>query len=80
MKHNSKTNYYASIGPMCKAFREEMGLYITELASEVCTSPSNIVKFEAGQNDNYNILIVYLKHGFDLEKAIEVIEHESFGN
>lgn len=79
-KYNGKTNNYKKIGTYCRDFRMQRGTTLLQVSQEVGTSPSNIRAFETGRNDNYNILIWYINHGFNLETAIKIIEVEDKQN
>lgn len=75
-KYNGKTNNYKKIGEYCRDFRVQTGTTLLQVSQEVGTSPSNIRAFETGRNDNYNILIWYIKKGFSLKDAIRRAEME----
>ena len=63
--------YYNNIvGKACKLWRIEQGYTQRQIASELNYSQPTISKFECGQDDNLNILLWYIKMGFDPNKYI----------
>ncbi len=56
------------IGMNCQKWRVEHGYYQFDVASEVHYSLENISAFEHGRNDNYRILLWYLKHGLTVKE------------
>lgn len=59
-----------NIGKACKLWRVEQGYTQTQIAKDLNYSQPTISKFEKGMNDNMNILLWYIKMGFDPKEQI----------
>ena len=61
------TLHPVNIGELCKRWRIVSGLTVTEIAKYMECSPDNIYKFEQGKNNNLDLLLCYMAHGFTFD-------------
>lgn len=60
----------AQLGSRCRDFRRSRRYYQSDVAEATGYTIKTISLFEAGKNDNYRILLWYMKHGMTLNEVI----------
>lgn len=60
------------LGSKCKLFREKLGLYQYDVASDVNCSKENVSSFECGRNNNALIYDWYVQRGLYLSEICKV--------
>lgn len=59
------------IGKLCQEFRKYKGITQKEVAEDLGYTIANISKFENNKNNNYDILLWYIKNGLDLNNKLK---------
>lgn len=54
------------VGSFCQAYRKELKMTQTDVSIDTGYSLENISAFENGRNDNYIILMWYIRKGFPI--------------
>ena len=54
-----------NIGTLCKRFRQQNGYSVKQVADDTLYSIYNVYAFEQNRNNNGDILLWYVLHGFD---------------
>lgn len=68
----NKKNVMFHVGLNCQTFRRKKTNYSqTMVAKELGFSVENISSFENSRNDNYYILLWYLRKGMTIEELLE---------
>lgn len=60
-----------NIGYLCKRWRIGNNYQLSQVAIDTDYTQDNIIKFEQGKNNNMNILLWYIEHGFEVRKYLE---------
>lgn len=60
-----------NIGYLCKRWRIGNNYQLSQVAADTDYTQDNIIKFEQGKNNNMNILLWYIEHGFEVRKYLE---------
>lgn len=60
-----------NIGYLCKRWRIGNEYNLSQVAEDTNYSQDNIIKFEQGKNNNLNIFLWYVEHGFEVKKYLD---------
>ena len=68
------SNQSTPIGELCKRWRIMNNYRLSDVASDLEYSEDNVKKFEQGTNNNMNMLLWYIRHGFDITRFEAILE------
>lgn len=68
-RHFLRGGLFMKIPLACKLFRISKGFTQKQIADDLGYSVENISAFECGRNNNYKILLWYVKHGFNMSNV-----------